>query len=122
MMMRFGMGSYRFIAGVEQTCREWQATPRPPPLAAGAKKVEGFPKLWVLTKEFSFDSKSYRLDFFFQVTGEDGMRGWSDGLHPLQLWFGVIDFLVGFSSLCMVPRCAFEVLVMFLALRFLLCL
>jgi hypothetical protein len=52
----------------------------------------------------------------------DGMRGWSDGLHPLQLWFGVIDFLVGFSSLCMVPRCAFEVLVMFLALRFLLCL
>lgn len=38
--------------------------------AAGAKKVEGFPKLWVLTKEFSFDSKSYRLDFFFQVTGE----------------------------------------------------
>ncbi len=52
----------------------------------------------------------------------DGMRGWSDGLHPLQLWFGVIDFLVGFSSLCMVPRCACEVLVIFLALRFLLCL
>ncbi|CAK9228800.1 unnamed protein product [Sphagnum troendelagicum] len=84
----------RFIAGVEQTCREWQATARPPPLVSGAKKVEGFPKLWVLTKEFSFDSKSYQLDFFFQVTGEDGMRGWSDGLHPLQLWFGVIDFLV----------------------------
>jgi Rab3 GTPase-activating protein catalytic subunit len=70
------------------------STPRPDLLAGGADKVEGVDNMYIVTKELSSDSQEYRLEFYFQATSEDIREEWKDGLHPLQIWFNVTDFLV----------------------------
>ncbi|XP_024357806.1 uncharacterized protein [Physcomitrium patens] len=84
----------RFIAGVEASCREWMSAPRPDLLAAGAEKVEAVDNMYLVSKELSFDSRNFRLDFYFQGTSEDDREEWKDGLLPLQVWFNVTDFLL----------------------------
>lgn len=38
--------------------------------AAGAEKVEAVDNMYLVSKELSFDSRNFRLDFYFQGTSE----------------------------------------------------
>ncbi|KAG6550673.1 hypothetical protein Mapa_007770 [Marchantia paleacea] len=85
----------KFIASVETTCREWQAAGPNGLLNLGATPVDGSRNLHRIHKEVPFGKKLYVIILFFQVgTGDDSKEEWPAGLHHLQLFFGVTDFLV----------------------------
>ncbi|KAL2636313.1 hypothetical protein R1flu_007792 [Riccia fluitans] len=85
----------RFIASVETICREWQAAGPEGLLEKGAISVDGSRNLHRIHQEVSFGKKLYVIVLFFQLGAGDEIEDeWPAGLHHLQLWFGVTDFLV----------------------------
>ncbi|KAL3677503.1 hypothetical protein R1sor_027451 [Riccia sorocarpa] len=85
----------RFIASVETICREWQAAGPEGLLEKGALSVDGSRSLHRIHREVSFGNKLYVIVLFFQVGARQETEDeWPAGLHHLQLWFGVTDFLV----------------------------
>ncbi|XP_024518524.1 rab3 GTPase-activating protein catalytic subunit [Selaginella moellendorffii] len=85
----------RFIAAVESACLEWQNAGKNALLDAGAKRVEDLLDLYSVHTEVSQGQKNYRLEFFFgERSSRHGAEDWQEGLHHLQLWFGVHDFVL----------------------------
>ncbi|CAM6128265.1 unnamed protein product [Calypogeia fissa] len=85
----------KVIASVEATARSWQEAGSAGLLASGAVPVAGSRSLHRVHKEIAFGKKPYVVIFFFHVGSESEVREeWPIGLHHLQLWFGVRDFVV----------------------------
>ncbi|KAJ7569404.1 hypothetical protein O6H91_01G076600 [Diphasiastrum complanatum] len=85
----------RLIAAVEAASREWRASGRLHLMSCGAEQVQGLRDLYRVQAELVLRNKQYRLEFFFQaITENDRREDWRSGLHHLQLWFGVSDFLL----------------------------
>eukprot|EP01018_Ginkgo_biloba_P026455 Gb_39184 [translate_table: standard] len=85
----------RLISEIEGVCRMWLADGSENLLAKGAERVKASKNLHHVNADFTYGIKTYRLEYFFQVNNShDDIGEWRDGLHYLQLWFGVKDFLI----------------------------
>lgn len=84
----------RLISGIEAACQKWETASAVGHLFADAVVVEGDGKLHKVHNELAYGIKSYQLEFFFEIDEPGGRDEWKSGLHHLQLWFGVRDFLV----------------------------
>ncbi|XP_057862920.2 uncharacterized protein LOC131071205 isoform X3 [Cryptomeria japonica] len=95
----------RLISEIEAICRMWQADGARNLLEKGAERVKALRNLYHVKADFTFGIKTYALDYFFKDDKKHGFKfennitaadsdQWSDGLHFLQMWFGVKDFLI----------------------------
>lgn len=84
----------RLISNIERICRKWLADGLKN-LLVQAEIVKGSRNLRHITADFTYETKPYCLEYFFQVDNSKGdIDQWRDGLHFLQLWFGIKDFLI----------------------------
>ncbi|GJP82520.1 hypothetical protein CLOP_g12767 [Closterium sp. NIES-67] len=111
----------RFIAAVEGSLRQWLSEGSAALVQTGAARpVEGMPLMVYVEAEHAQGHKNYRLTYYFQVslansnsvhpsvaaetaaalkriasisaTGRPSP--WEKAVHPLQLWFGIQEFVV----------------------------
>ncbi|CAI7823873.1 unnamed protein product [Closterium sp. NIES-53] len=111
----------RFIAAVEGSLRQWLSEGSAALVQSGAARpVEGMPLMVYVEAEHAQGHKNYRLTYYFQVslassnsvhpavaaetaaalkriasisaTGRPSP--WEKAVHPLQLWFGIQEFVV----------------------------
>ncbi|KAH9309311.1 hypothetical protein KI387_037222, partial [Taxus chinensis] len=85
----------RLISDIEAVCRMWLADGAKYLLEKGAECVKASKNLYRVKADFTYGIKTYVLDYFFKDDNSHAdIDQWSDGLHFLQMWFGVKDFLI----------------------------
>lgn len=89
----------RLISNIEKICRKWHDDGLKKNLVQ-AEIVQGSRNLRHIKADFTYETKPYCLEYFFEVDNSKGnitsgdIDQWRDGLHFLQLWFGIKDFLI----------------------------
>ncbi|CAN6469767.1 unnamed protein product [Victoria cruziana] len=84
----------RFISEIEATCRLWLADGPNNLVRKNALQVGSLKDLYKVRSDFKYGTKSYCLEYYFELLSTASNAEWQDDLHSLQLQFGVKEFLV----------------------------
>ncbi|KAF9593371.1 hypothetical protein IFM89_022070 [Coptis chinensis] len=81
----------RFISEIEAVCRQWLCDGPNNLVEKGAVPLT---TLYRVKFDLKYNKKSYCLEYCFEINNDGKILDWTDGLHDLQLSFGVKEFLV----------------------------
>ncbi|XP_057484605.1 LOW QUALITY PROTEIN: uncharacterized protein LOC130770977 [Actinidia eriantha] len=84
----------RFISEIEAVCRQWLADGSKNLLQKGAVCLSSSKSLYRVKFELKYATKSYYMEYYFEINNDGKVADWSCNLHDLQLSFGVTEFLV----------------------------
>ncbi|XP_057512067.1 uncharacterized protein LOC130794228 isoform X2 [Actinidia eriantha] len=84
----------RFISEIEAVCRQWLADGPKNLLQKGAACLGSSKSLYTVKFELKYATKSYFMEYYFEINNDGKVADWSCNLHDLQLSFGVTEFLV----------------------------
>lgn len=84
----------RFISEIEATCRQWLADGPKNLLAKGAVPLDSSKNIYVVKSDLKNITKSYCMEYHFEINNNGKVADWNYPLHDLQLCFGVKEFLI----------------------------
>ncbi|KAF8396974.1 hypothetical protein HHK36_018611 [Tetracentron sinense] len=84
----------RFISEIEVVCRLWLADGPKNLLDKGAVHSCSLMNLYKVKFELKYGTKSYCIEYYFEINNDGKVADWNGNLHDLQLSFAVKEFLV----------------------------